>query len=66
MPEREEYSYPIECPKCGRKGDADYDEYTNPVPKGFDARVLSVSKGFIKTEKTITCCRCKTLIKKLR
>lgn len=48
MARRKKISTDLECPKCGRKGTARWEETENPLQHGGDlARMLiSVSRGF--------------------
>jgi RecJ-like exonuclease len=72
MARREKFSAYLECPKCGKKGNAEWEENENPVHNSGDlGRSLeSISSGFHKGAGTdrsgdpeIMCDECKIPVK---
>lgn len=61
MPRREKFKQPIKCEKCEKMGEAEFDEFENPVFSGgnLDTRLLSVSVGFKIESGKIFCIPCK-------
>jgi len=63
MARREKFTSALACPKCNKTGKAEWDENENPVHGGgLDARLISVSEGFIKSGNKIECSTCKVVI----
>lgn len=60
MSKKEKFSAPIECPKCGNKGSAEWEENEDPVHgRGFDAKLISVTGAFETTgRESVRCSIC--------
>jgi RecJ-like exonuclease len=72
MARRESFSAHLECPKCGKKGNATWEENENPVHNsgGLDRSLESISTGFHKgtgkdssSDPEILCDECKVPVK---
>ena len=47
MPHRDQYEIYIKCPKCGKQGEATWEEDESPVyGRGENQELISISDGF--------------------
>jgi RecJ-like exonuclease len=67
MARREEVSFNLKCPKCGKKGTITWTENENPVYSGLERDFGAVSDGFKRSKKHdrddhfgVICAKCKT------
>ncbi|WPO67714.1 hypothetical protein SDC64_01875 [Acinetobacter haemolyticus] len=71
MAKREQFFDQVQCPKCGLKGQVQWEENENPVHgDGLDRELLSVPKGFelsgcieANGDPQLQCSKCKVLSK---
>ena len=68
---REQYITTVICPKCGKRGEAEWSEAANPIFQGFARMLEKLSDGFKRGRTTegpgydeIICSTCNIVVNK--